>query len=104
MFRKNLTLTECAKLIETWEIHRLADGYENVFDMRNKRDFWLMVGKRGLLVAIKMRHKNRYWFDGENYNEPKEFPATAESARQIAESLIEQRYIEERPDLYKAFI
>lgn len=104
MFRTNLTIDECAALIETWEQDRCADGYENVFDLRNKNDFRMMVENHGFIKTRKLRKQNRFWFDGLNFKEPKAFPTTAEEARQLAENLIETWRVEERPDLYKAFL
>lgn len=104
MFRKNLSIAECAKLIETWEVDRMASGAENVFDLKDKNDFRLMRRSRGLIATLKMRRVNRFWFDGFNYASPAPFPTTEEEARRLAENLIEERYVKQRPDLYAEFI
>lgn len=51
-----------------------------------------------------MRRVNRFWFDGFNYASPAPFPTTEEEARRLAENLIEERYVKQRPDLYAEFI
>jgi len=105
MFRKDLTVVQCAKLMNTWETHRGADGEENVFDLEDKKDFRFMVRKRGYFTACKMRKKNRFWFDGNNFDEkPVEFPNTEETARDCVENSIESRYVHECPELYVPYL
>lgn len=104
MFRKDLTIEQCAKLVETYEQDRCADGYENVFDMQNKKDFRTMVRIHGYFTARRLRKQNRFWFDGLNFKAPQAFPATAEEARQLVENLIEPWRVERCPHLYEEFI
>ena len=104
LFRNDLSTADCAKLIEAWELHRGADGAENVFDLYDKKDFRLMIRSRGIITALNLRKSNRFWFDGMNYKEPVPFPQNADEARKLAENMIEERYLIERPDIYADFV
>lgn len=109
--KKNLTIEDYANLIETWEIHRGADGEENIFDLQSYEDFHLFANLYTLGYALLCQKKNRFWFGGNNYKHnshtmyktPQPFPTNEHSARTLAISMIEDSYILECPDLYAKF-
>lgn len=121
--KKNLTIEDYANLVETWEVHRGADGEENIFDLQSYKDFHLFANRYTLGYALLCQKKNRFWFGGNNYADnfnnyimynyasnshtihktPQPFPTDEHSARTLAISMIDDSYIYERPDLYDKF-
>lgn len=110
--KKNLTLADYAELIEAWEVHRGADGEENVFDLMDYRDFYLFASLYDADYALVCQKKNRFWFAGNNYTrnsigspytEAITFPITLEEAKKMAIAMIDDEYILDRQDIYEKF-
>lgn len=101
--KTNMSVAEYAELIETWEVHRCADGAENVYDLEDKDDYRLFIKSHGYWTARKLRKQNRFWFDGFNYAKPVPFPTAQADALELAQNLVDDECIAERPDLYKPF-
>ena len=111
--KENLTLADYAELIEAWEIHRGADGEENVFDLMDYKDFYLFANLyNNVNYALECQKKNRFWFAGNNYtknsigtmyHEAISFPITIEEAKKMAIALINDEYILDRQDIYAKF-
>lgn len=104
LFKDNLTIEDYARLIEAWEIHRGAEGAEDVFDLEDKKDRALFMNLHGRRRTRLYRKAGRFWFSGMNFEHPAPFPRTEEEAWKLAENLIEERYITERPDIYEEFL
>lgn len=109
---KSLTITDYAELIEKWEVHRGAEGSEDVFDLVNYRDFYLFANLYGIEMAEKCQKKNRFWFGGTNYlddrigsihNTAIEFPTDISDARKLVINSIDEEYILNRRDIYEMY-
>ena len=109
--KKNLSVEDYAKLIELWEVHRGADGEENVYDLMDYTDFHHFATHYGLQYALSCQEVNRFWFGGNNYDvnsctmykEPVQFPADSVKAYILAKSMIGDEYVVERTDLYEKY-
>ena len=109
---KNLVIWDYAELIEKWEVHRGAEGAEDVFDLLNYKDFYLFANLYGIEMAEKCQKKNRFWFGGTNYiddrigsihNTAIEFPTDISDARKLVINCIDDEYILERRDIYERY-
>ena len=99
----NLTLADYAQLMEKWEVHRGADGAENVFDLIDYSDFHLFANVYGLEVALSLQKINRFWFGGINYPNPIQFPNTIKDAKSLVINSIDEEYILSRRDIYEIY-
>ena len=86
--KSNLTINEYAKLFNTYNIERGADGYENVYDLNDFESFGYFVQLYNTPIAMKCKNKNRFWIGGLNFDEPKEFPTTIEALSKKIDLLI----------------
>lgn len=68
-----------ATLIEWWEVDRCAEGAEDVFDLKDKKDFIYFVDKYDIKIAIELANHYDYVIDGSNFNKPQ--PLTSEALR-----------------------
>ena len=109
--KKNLSLKDYADLVETWEVHRCADGEENVFDLMDYADFHLFATRYSLKYALECQKEVRFWFGGNNYCKDSvtpyktavPFPKFTDDAYKLAKALIGDEYIMERTDLYEKY-
>ena len=111
--KKELSLADYAELIETWEVHRGADGEENVYDLMDYKEFHWFANLYGSVnYALKCQSQNRFWFAGNNYTRNSigspyhnavAFPTNEKDARQMAINMIDDEYILEREDIYEKF-
>lgn len=106
---KHLAIVDYAELMEKWEVHRGAEGAEDVFDLLDYKDFHLFANLYGVEQAVKCQTKNRFWFGGTNYIENSigtthktaiEFPTDIEDARKLVINSIDEKYILSRRDIY----
>lgn len=109
---KSLTIADYAQLMEKWEVHRGADGAENVFDLINYVDFHLFASLYGIEEALDCQKKNRFWFGGTNYTKDSvgcihksaiEFPNNFKDARKLVINSIDEEYILNRRDIYEMY-
>ena len=68
-----------AELIEWWEVDRCAEGAEDVFDLKDKKDFIYFVDKYDIKTAIELANHYDYVLDGSNFNKPQ--PLTSNALR-----------------------
>lgn len=109
--KKNLSLKDYADLVETWEVHRCADGEENVFDLMDYADFHLFATRYSLKYALECQKEARFWFGGNNYCKDSvtpyktavPFPKFTDDAYKLAKAMIGDEYIMERTDLYEKY-
>ena len=108
----HLIIADYAELMEKWEVHRGAEGVEDVFDLLNYRDFYLFATLYGIEQAVICQKKNRFWFGGTNYLEDSigtmhktaiEFPTDIVDARKLVINSIDDEYILERRDIYERY-
>jgi len=110
--KKNLTIADYAELMEKWEVHRGAEGAEDVFDLIDYKDFYLFANLYGIEQALACQKKNRFWFGGTNYiddrigsihNTAIEFPTNISVARKLVINSIDEEYVLNRTDIYKKY-
>ncbi len=102
--KSNLTINDYAKLFNTYNIERGADGYENVYDLNDFESFGYFVQLYNTHIAMKCKNKNRFWIGGLNFDEPKEFPTTIEGAKKLIDGSIEEDRFIDTIGLYADFI
>lgn len=102
--KSNLTINDYAKLFNTYNIERGADGYENVYDLNDFESFGYFVQLYNTPIAMKCKNKNRFWIGGLNFDEPKEFPTTIEGAKKLIDCSIEDDRFFDTIGLYADFI
>lgn len=110
--KKNLSLKDYADLIETWEVHRGADGEENVYDLMDYADFFYFASFYTLSYALECQKEARFWFGGTNYSKDSigslyktavPFPMFTDGAYKLAKVMIGEEYVMERTDLYEKY-
>lgn len=102
--RQNLHIEDYAKFVEAWEIHRCADGAENVYDLWDYIDFYHFATMYGENVALNAQKGNRFWFGGMNFTAPLVFPQTIGNCIEFVDKSIDKKYIIERPDIYEKWV
>ena len=108
----NLTIADYAELMEKWEVHRCAEGAEDVFDLLNYRDFYLFANLYGIEQALACQKIKRFWFGGTNYLEDSigtihktaiEFPTDISDARKLVINCIDEEHILNGRDFYEMY-
>ena len=101
--KKNFKATDYMKsevniafVINFWESHRCADGYENLFDLVDETDFANFVNLYGQTTANEYKKVCRYWFGGQNFIRP--IPKNEEDLYKIVDDVYDIEFFNE---LYK---
>ena len=102
--KSNLTINDYAKLFNTYNIERGADGYENTYDLNDFESFGYFVQLYNTPIAMKCKNKNRFWIGGLNFDEPREFPTTIDGAKKLIDGSIEEDRFLDNIGLYADFI
>lgn len=90
-YLKSVSDKAMAALIEWWEVDRCAEGAEDVFDLKDKKDFIYFVEKYDIKTAIELANHYDYVLDGCNFKEPN--PMTSEALRNFVFSEYDFEYM-----------
>ena len=58
-------------VINWWELDRCAEAEESLFDIQKEGDFIYILKRYGIKTANKLYNEGRYYFAGNNFDEPK---------------------------------